>query len=94
MFTWLANNRGVESDKGFILRRSHRFFYNYIEGDYVLRIYVEALKKGVEVTIHNDSKWEPPNENFMISENKLSEIERRTEAALKFMKVHYNIQRR
>lgn len=93
MFKWL-NKGGVESDKGYIFQREHRFYYHYIEGTHVLVIYVEPFTDSNNVyfeTIMTSSfkHWQPPYESEILQENRVKEIVMNIDEALTFMEIDH-----
>jgi len=93
MFKWL-NRRDVESDEGFAFKCAHRFYYHYVEGDRVLKVFVEPIKNGLEVIFNSRPKWEAPHDGDRLSECKALEIENRVSEALKFMGIKHTIRKK
>lgn len=93
MLKWL-NKQGVESDKGFILQGMHRFYYHYTEGDHVMIVYVEPLKRADNSYYERVSKksigaWQPPYEQEVISKTKADQILKNIDEALSFMQIEH-----
>lgn len=80
MFKWL-NKTDVESENGFILKYTHRFYYQYIEHDHVMKVYVEPFidddkKLFVTVFLSSLKKRQPPyDDELLTNENILSIID-------------------
>ncbi len=88
------NNRDLESDEGFAFKCVHRFYYHYIEGDKVLKIFVEPIKNGLEVIFESQPKWEEPSEKDEITEAKAIQIESRVRESLTFMGIKHIIRKK
>jgi len=93
MFDWI-NKQGVKSNEGYVVQQIHRFYFYYIEGERVLKVFVEPIKNGIEIILEPRPKWEPPSSADQITEAKSVEIENRILDALKFMGIKYTIKRK
>jgi len=81
------NKQGVQSDKGWVFQRVHRFYYHYMENDFILKIVVESG----EVFLDRNLRWEPPFESDSISDEKREKIKSRVLEALRFMGSKYKL---
>jgi hypothetical protein len=54
-FKWL-NKQGVASSCGYVVQSMDRFYYHYIEGEYVMVVYVEPGLDYEEVIWNWDEK--------------------------------------
>ena len=84
-FKWL-NKQGVASSSGYVVQSMDRFYCHYIEGEYVMVVYVEPGLDYEEVIWNWDEKWRPPHQSEEIPREKLIQIQNNISAALSFMK--------
>lgn len=93
MFKWL-NKQGVESSRGFVLQRMHRFYYHYIEGDKKMQVFVEPFTdhRGhylETISLKSLDHWLPPHSEEAIDDGKREEIQKNISDALKFMDIDH-----
>lgn len=92
-FRWL-NKQGVASSNGFILQSVERYFYNYIEGDHVMKVDVEPLGDMVKnyserIVSRSLARWQPPYDTEELTLERIAEIRKNISAALEFMKINH-----
>ncbi len=91
MFRWIDKQGVVETEKGFCFQRMHRFYFHYIESEYILKINVEPGLNISKFWIDEPSRWELPHEQEDISLMKLKKIRSNVSKALDFMNIKHQL---
>ena len=83
MFT-LKESNVIESNEGFCLEVSGRSGLKYRENDKMMLIDSEVTTNGMAVYVPSIKKWEPPNSEKIITDNKREIILKNIRDALTF----------